>query len=383
MLEKIRAYIDAHEQEMLEDAMALIAINSERMETKPGMPFGEGAAAVLEKAVEILNARGFEAKNYDNYVVTADLNDKPSRLDILAHLDVVPAGEGFTVCGPFEPVVKDGNLYGRGAADDKGPAVAALYAMMAVKEMGVDLTGNCRLIWGSDEECGSHDIHYYYEREKHAPMTFSPDADFPLIHIEKGGLGMRFWAETNEVKNGVYLVSSKVGTKSNVVPGEAKAVIAGMDIAELKKIAEATADKTKTEVFLKVTEDGVLVQFTGAFCHASTPDKGNNALTALLAFLAEVPLTDEIQKKLLVNLSALYPHGDFNGKALGVDHEDEESGKLTLSLNLFSYDGKLMTGQFDCRAPLCANNENTRDVIYVRMREAGFTPDECSMGEPH
>lgn len=384
MLKKIQSYIEAHEQDMLQDAMELIAINSERMEAKPGMPFGEGNAAVLAKAEEILERRGFAAKNYDNYVVTADLNDRPSRLDILAHLDVVPAGEGFTVTQPFCPVVKDGMLYGRGAADDKGPAVAALYALMAVRELGEDLSGNCRLIWGSDEECGSSDIRYYYEREKHAPMTFSPDADFPLINIEKGGLNLRFWAEVKCASEGVRLVSSQVGTKTNVVPGEAKAVIAGMPVEEVNMLAQAAAEKTKTTVQVEKAEgDAVSVLFKGAFCHAASPENGNNALTALIAFLATVPISDDKQKSLVRNLAALFPHGDWNGKALGVNHEDAESGKLTLSFNLFSYDGNQMAGVFDCRAPICANEENTKDVIVTRLTEAGFTPDESRMNPPH
>ena len=75
---------------------------------------------------------------------------------------------------PFKPVLKDGKLYGRGTADDKGPAVAALYAMRAVKELGIPLKKNVRLILGTDEECGSSDIRHYYSIEKEAPMTFSP-----------------------------------------------------------------------------------------------------------------------------------------------------------------------------------------------------------------
>lgn len=85
---------------------------------------------------------------------------------------MVPAGEGWTVTEPFEPVEKDGKLYGRGTADDKGPAVAALYAMRAIKELGIPVKKNVRLILGTDEECGSSDIEVYYKREKEAPMTF-------------------------------------------------------------------------------------------------------------------------------------------------------------------------------------------------------------------
>ena len=130
-IKKLESYMDSHEEEMLQDAMALISINSEKMEAKLGKPFGEGTARVFEEAQRILSGHGFPVKNYDNYVLAADLNDGAPRLDILAHLDVVPAGEGFTVTEPFCPVVKEGKLYGRGSADDKGPAVAALYAMRA------------------------------------------------------------------------------------------------------------------------------------------------------------------------------------------------------------------------------------------------------------
>ena len=208
-IKKLESYMDSHEEEMLQDAMALISINSEKMQAQPGKPFGEGTARVFEEAQRILAGHGFPVKNYENYVLAADLNDGAPRLDILAHLDVVPAGEGFTVTEPFCPVVKDGRLYGRGSADDKGPAVAALYAMRAVKELGFSVTGNCRLILGADEECGSSDIRYYFEREPHAPMTFSPDADFPVINLEKGGLHMTLEAEIPQQPEGIRLVSAQ------------------------------------------------------------------------------------------------------------------------------------------------------------------------------
>ena len=96
------------------------------------------------------------------------------------------------VTKPFDPVVVNDRIYGRGTCDDKGPAIAALYAMKAIKELKIPLKKNVRLILGSDEECGSSDLDYYYSIEEEAPMTFTPDADFPVINIEKGRLSKEF-----------------------------------------------------------------------------------------------------------------------------------------------------------------------------------------------
>ena len=409
MLDRIREYMDAHVEEMVADACALIAINSEKMDAKPGMPFGEGNAQVFEEAGKILTRCGFSVKNYENYVLTADLNDGPACLDILAHLDVVPAGEGWTVTEPFVPVVQDGLLYGRGSADDKGPAVAALYAMRAVKELGIPVKGNCRLILGGDEECGSSDIRYYYSKEKQAPMTFSPDADFPLINIEKGGLHLRFTAEASgqaKRQNGsgqnvpdktgeVCLLEIQAGTKINVVPGKARARVQGIAVERLQQIAaEVTAQTGVVFEFTPqngdVNDGGVngntgetAILAIGAAAHAASPHMGNNALTGLLTFLAAVPFDSERVSKVLTEVNSLYPHGDWNGKALGVDHRDDISGELTLSLNLFSYDGKEFAGVFDCRAPICANDANTTDVVRAKMMEAGFAVSEGKMFAPH
>ena len=389
MLDKIREYVEAHEQEMVADASALIAINSEKMEAKPGMPFGEGNARVFEVARQILTRCGFPVKNYENYVLTADLNDGPACLDILAHLDVVPAGEGWTVTEPFVPVVQDGLLYGRGAADDKGPAVAALYAMRAVKELGIPVNGNCRLILGGDEECGSSDIRYYYSKEKQAPMTFSPDADFPLINIEKGGLHLRFTAQAEDEGTVPALVEIQAGTKINVVPGKARARVRGTSMEMLEQIAAEVT--TQTGVAFEFTRgqkaeeaaDEIAVLAIGAAAHAASPQMGNNALTGLLTFLAAVPFGSDKVCKTLKEVCRLYPHGDWNGRALGVDHRDEISGPLTLSLNLFSYDGKEFAGVFDCRAPICANDANTTDVVRAKMVEAGFAVSDGKMFAPH
>ncbi len=269
---EIEGFIDSHRQEMIDDICKLCRINSEKMPYTEGKPYGDGAFDALHAALAMMEDYGFSITNYDNYVGTADLNDKERQLDILAHLDVVPAGEGWTVTEPFEPVEKDGKLYGRGTADDKGPAVAALYAMRAIKELGIPVKKNVRLILGTDEECGSSDIEVYYKREKEAPMTFSPDASFPVINIEKGRIPGGTDEECGSSDIEVYykrekeapmtfspdasfpviniekgripggfsasfeasealpkIVSIDAGIKVNVVPGKAKAVVAGLE----------------------------------------------------------------------------------------------------------------------------------------------------------
>ena len=89
---QIEEFIDSHSREMVEDIFALCRINSEKMPAEEGMPYGPGAAAALAAALEMAKRYGFAVRSYDNYVGTADLNDREKQLDILAHLDVVPAG---------------------------------------------------------------------------------------------------------------------------------------------------------------------------------------------------------------------------------------------------------------------------------------------------
>ena len=370
---EIEAYVDSHRQEMLDDICALCRINSEKMPYSAGKPFGEGAFAALNEALEMAEKYGFAIRNYDNYVGTIDMNDKEAQLDILAHLDVVPAGEGWTVTEPFSPIEKDGKLYGRGTADDKGPAMAALYAMRAVKELGIPLKKNMRLILGTDEECGSSDIAHYYKTEKEAPMTFSPDGAFPVVNIEKGRLPGHFTANWEASEALPRLVRLNAGVKTNVVPGKAFAVIAGLSTEELEKAAKEITEQTGVTFVFETVEEGVSVTAVGVGAHASLPQDGNNALTALLTYVTALPLAACAQTEMLKNLCELIPHGDTAGAALGIAMSDELSGALTLAFSILNVDESSLEGQFDTRAPLCATKENCLDVAKAAMQAKGIT----------
>ncbi len=381
--EQIEAYVSSHRKEMIEDICTLCRINSEKMPSAEGKPYGEGAFEVLSAAIDMAERYGFSVKNYDNYVGTADLNDGPAQLDILAHLDVVPAGEGWTVTGPFEPVEKDGKLYGRGTSDDKGPAVAALYAMRCVKELGIPLKKNVRLILGTDEECGSCDIEHYYGIEQEAPMTFSPDGEFPVVNIEKGRLEGNFDSSFEASRALPRLVSFISGTKENVVPGKAQAVFEGLTAEEIQAAADQLEGSLGVSFQAAATETGVSVLAQGKGAHASTPGDGKNALTALLKLAVSLPLADCPQVRTVKALEALMPHGDVSGKALGVEMADELSGGLTLAFSMLTVGENRLEGVFDSRCPICSNEENTLKVVKERMAKEGIVLRSDSMTPPH
>lgn len=381
--DQIEAYIDAHRAEMLDDICDLCRINSEKMPYKEGMPYGEGAFTALAVALGKAEGYGFTINNYDNYVGTVDMNKKAPQLDILAHLDVVPAGEGWTETEPFEPVEKDGKLFGRGTADDKGPAVAALYAMRAVKELNIPLKKNVRLILGTDEECGSSDIAHYYAVEKEAPMTFSPDGAFPVVNTEKGSLNGHFTAKWEASDKLPRLTRFEAGIKVNVVPGKACAVVEGLDYNVLEKTAAAVEKKTGIHFELDTDSDDTTITAIGQGAHASMPEDGNNALTGLLVYLNELPLAECPQTAMLRNLLDLIPHGETDGKSLGIAMSDDLSGPLTLAFSLLEITETCLDGMFDSRCPVCATEENVMETVRKNMAAKGITMDTEYMRPPH
>lgn len=381
--EKIEAYLEEHKEQMLADICTLCRINSEKMPYKVGKPYGEGPYRALQTALALSEDYGFSIRNYDNYVGTIDLNDKEKQLDILAHLDVVPAGEGWTVTEPFDPVVQDGKIYGRGTADDKGPAVAALYAMRAVKELGIPLKKNVRLILGTDEECGSSDIAHYYDEEEEAPMTFSPDGEYPVVNIEKGALSGHFTAEWEPSEKLPRILSIEAGTKINVVPGKAYAETEGLDLSDLCDLAKELEKETRVEYVITAEEDKAKITAVGAGAHASTPAEGINALTGLLVLLNRLPFAECGQTEAVSALLELMPHGDTEGKALGVAMADEISGALTLAFSMLKMDESSMEGYFDSRCPICSNEDNVLAVVKKNMEAKGITLHNTSMKPPH
>ncbi|MCI7473830.1 MAG: Sapep family Mn(2+)-dependent dipeptidase [Clostridiales bacterium] len=382
--DQINAYFDdpARRQQLVEAISRLVRIRSVREEAQPGMPFGPGPAAALAEGLRLAEELGFSVKNYDNYVGAVDFNERETQLHILCHLDVVGEGTGWTVTEPYEPIEVEGMLYGRGTDDDKGPAVAALLAMQAVRDLGVPLKKNVRLLLGTDEESGSEDIAYYYSKEPYAPCTFSPDGEFPVINLEKGSYKPVFtktWAAESATPRVKELHG---GFRINVLPPEAECVVAGLSAEAARPYCDKAAAETGVTYVLTQRGDDLHILCKGKGAHASTPEEGVNAITGLIHLLCALPLAKVGSTAALHALNALFPHGDCAGKALGIAQADEMSGPLTLAFSLLELNDTGLSGQFDSRVPVCANEDNCKAAAEAVFAKFGFTA-EGGMQAPH
>lgn len=379
---RIEDWFADKETQLVCDIARLVEIRSVKGEAGEGCPFGPGPAAALSEALELCKEKGMLVTDYDHYVGTADLNDKKTIVNILGHLDVVDEGTGWTVTEPYTPKIVDGMLYGRGTDDDKGPVVAALYAMQAVKELGVPLKYNARLIMGTDEESGSEDLKHYFAKEPFAPWSFTPDASFPVTNVEKGSYKPTFtktWEQSEALPRVTELHG---GVRINVLPGEAVAVVKGIDPFTMGPLALPIAKEMEVTYGMTEIAGGTRIRCQGAAAHASTPDEGNNAITALLALLASLPLADCGSTRAIQDLADLFPHGDCYGATLGIAQKDQVSGGLSVAFSLLEMTETGLEGRFDARVPICANDENCRKVTEKAFAERGFAC-EGQMDAPH
>lgn len=382
MNEKIDAYFEREKENLLSDLGSLIRIPSVRGEASEVAPFGEEPKKALEKMLSIAKNYGFSVKNIDGYAGEISFNGEDARLAMLGHLDVVPEGDGWTF-PPYEMTEKDGKIYGRGTSDDKGPVIAALYAMKCVRELGVKLAGDVRLIVGTSEETGGNDIEYYSEHRGMPPMVFTPDSTFPVTNVERGHFSKHFTLDIDpDASSGGKVVSFNGGFVINAVPNKAKAVLSGFSYESVSALSKSVHGETGVELSLTEENGKIEVLAVGSGAHASTPELGNNPITVLVKLISMLD-SDSATVKPFKALSAFFPHGKTRGEGLGVAMKDEVSGELTMTLDILNFDGAHFDGAFDSRVPLCANEENLAFKVRDELLKAGFALDSTFITPIH
>lgn len=349
----MKQFIEDTFAEQVRDLQALVRIPSvSRGTPEAGKPLGREVDRALKAALELARKLGFtKVMDLDGYCGVVEYGEGKELLGVMAHLDVVPEGSGWTY-PPYEARIVDGRMYGRGVLDDKGAAVSALYALAAVKNSGKKMRRRVRIILGCDEERGWACMNRYGKTEPEPDLAFTPDADYPVVNSEMGIL------QTVWQQKGKFALRIEVGTAPNVIPGEASAAL---PFAPLP--VEAGEGYS-------VRIEGNMLHVTGRGGHAAEPQLAHNALLELLRLLTKQPLP-EADKALVTSLHALLGM-DRHGETLGVDKTDE-SGRLTLSPDMLTVNEEGATLTCDCRYPFGWQSEALLDTLKASFGGAGFT----------
>ena len=371
--------LEENKDKLIQSLQELIQIDSSQGEKEGAYPFGQGVQKAFEYMLDLGRSEGFTVKNVDNFGGHIEfpgyLKDEEGELleyseeifGVLVHLDVVPAGSDWTK-EPFGGEIEDGKLYGRGAIDDKGPAMAAFYAMKALKDSGFVPSKTIRLILGLDEETNWIGMGKYLEKEKAPDLGFTPDADFPVIHGEKGILVFELAKKPEKVMGtGLELRSLSGGSAANMVADSARALLRNTDpkatgYEKIRDLARAYEKETGYKIGCKGVGKSFEVSAKGISSHGARPEQGLNAISILMDFLSRLTFVNEDIND-FIDFYRKHIGFELDGRSLGCAMSDGPSGDLILNVGLVNYDRKTLSLTVNIRYPVTLTGE----AVYEAM----------------
>lgn len=382
--EQVSAWVDAHRQEIVETTQAILRIPSVEGAPAEGAPFGIETRQALDYALGIANRYGLTTKQLGGYAAHAEwaapgvAPDTPI-VGVLAHVDIVPAGDGWTY-PPFGAEIASGKIYARGAIDDKGPAMSALWAILAVKECAAPLTKRVRLILGADEESGFECVKHYFAQEEMPVTGFTPDAMFPLVYAEKGIANAVLIRPAPPEGQRIHIVRLSGGQRPNMVPDTAEAILESVTpwaaaIARLNAVVGIKTEEVDGGRQIRVTAQGVSA-------HGSTPNAGVNAVAVLCDALL---LLDHEEDQIAVIQQIHAWAEDTTGAKLGIADRDDVAGPLTCNLGMASLENGQRSQSvltFNIRYPVTWDVEMLRQRIEAGIAETDWKLESLSDAPP-
>ncbi|MEH7500662.1 dipeptidase PepV [Neobacillus drentensis] len=379
--------VEKRKQSLIKDTQDLLHIKSllDEENTTADAPLGKGVKEALDFMLNLGAKDGFIPKNVGNLAGHLEFGEGGELLGILCHVDVVPEGDGWS-SDPFGAEIRDGKIFARGALDDKGPTMAAYYAMKIVKDLGLPLKKRVRMIIGIDEESNWRCVEHYFKHEEMPTLGFAPDADFPIINAEKGIADFDMVQKKSPqeaAESNVKVVNFTSGKRYNMVPDYAHATIL------IKEKPEETVEKFTN--FMKeyeldhghdIQNGELILEVKGVSAHGMEPKNGKNAGLFLAEFLSKQEL--DAKATHYFQFVSRYFFNDSRGVNLGVAYSDDISGELTINPGKLSYTdesgGRIgMT----CRYPVTNKMESTRALLEDLLLKEGFVIDNFSDSKPH
>ena len=371
--QELREWIEAHRDEMVRELMDYVRIPSvsraDLCDAEKKAPYGPDCRRMLDYALTRLADEGFRTEDHDGFCGSAWYGDAEEELGFVAHLDVVPEGEGW-IYAPYEPVLKDGFMIGRGCDDNKSSAVIGLYLMKYLKEHGVQMKKSFRLMMGCAEETGMADFRHYLASGGKAPeVSIIADGGFPVCYAQKGG-----WNMDIAIPAGKDILDFTAGNVRNAIPDRAEIVLA----ADCDTVKTALSGCGKLEFV--PAEGGTKITAHGKGGHAAHPEESDNAVVVLAKALAESGLTDTLDLAGIPFIAETFrtPYGDGMGFAC----EDEISGYLTSNIGVIRFRDGVIHALLDCRYPVKAPIQEMTDRFAEKLHEAGVTVEKLEIEKP-
>ncbi|OKL36198.1 dipeptidase PepV [Domibacillus mangrovi] len=370
--------------EFIADLQKLIQIPSVKTEqgTKKA-PFGTHVKDALDYMLLLGEKDGFTIKNTGNVAGHLEMGSGDGLIGVLCHVDVVPAGDGWTR-EPFGGELESGKIFGRGAIDDKGPTIAAYYAMKIVKELGIPLEKRVRMIIGTDEESDWQCVERYFESEEMPDIGFAPDADFPIIFAEKGIADVQITLSLPVPgEAAVTMIAFEAGKRYNMVPDFARAslLIDQNHTLFLQNYTEYI-NKANLEGHYHIQNGVVVLELKGTSVHAMEPDFGQNAALMLAKFLSNQRL--DAASIAYIDFMKRYFDGDTRGRALEIAATDLEMGDVTVNAAIFRYEkGKSAQIGVNVRYPASFSFNEEIQKLKKRIQKEKAELSVISNSEPH
>lgn len=396
---------------MLRELVSFQSVNDEAA-GKEGEPFGPGVAMAYRALLARAAADGFDVFDADGWGghiewpggVTDERGEiiraADQTLGIPVHLDIVPAGDGWTG-DPWTLEERDGKLYGRGTADDKGATVCVYSAMKALRDSGFQPEKNVRLIIGLDEETKWSGMDKYLEAAGAPDFGFSPDGDFPVVHGEKGMMTFELAKKLESSREtGLHVRSVTGGSAPNMVPdtcrailawesgapdkkgGKSKSAKAGAALlktaqqeanaaAQIKEAAQAFCARTGYALTCKGRGHAVEVTAQGVSAHGAHPELGLNAVSVLMEFLGTLPVANESARD-FIDFYRECVGFETDGKSLGIAARDDASGDLIVNAGMIDLGHEAAILTLNVRNPVTRNEDDVYDALRPTIDRFGL-----------
>ena len=372
------AWIEAHRAEFIEEIQGLARIPSVSRadEGWPGAPFGEGCRRAVDHMLETGRRYGFDTQDLDGYAAVVSMGDAENALGIIAHLDVVPVGDGW-VYPPFGATYlpEHDALVGRGVDDNKGSAIAGLFVMRMLRDLNIPMRHGVKLYGGTSEETGMEDMKALLERGERFPaLSIVPDAGFPVNYGQKGGVNADIRARIDG-----NLLAFDAGSAYNIIPDRAECLI-DRDLDEVRAGLMSLPDELRGTITAEAAAGGTKVVSAGVSGHAASPDRSVNAIHLLARALTEARLLTGSARDAVAGLARLSE--DAYGISEGAAFEDEISGKTTLVYSIAHLKDGWLTVCADCRFSI----NYDAGILQKRLADAwaalGYEIEKFSVSRP-